>query len=442
MSGVRYGVVGVGGFGEIHVRSVLQNPRAELTALADVDVAAVQAQAEDLGVRAFTDHREMLDAGVVDAVSVVLPHHLHAPVTLDCLEAGVHVYVEKPIAVRVSEADAMIDAARHRGLKLCVGHQYRTFRSSRVLRHLMDRVALGRIHRVLWMHHTFYTASHRAKRPWRFAWKTSGGGVLAYRASHDLDLLCWLLGRPVQVSAMPGERLHDAEVYDAVCATVRFESGALACVETSVNEPAVHNVRQFMGDEGVISIPETRSLAYDHGELIRLGLYEEPLSSRVRTGEGPHDAPEIRWFEIEIPRTLHPSLAPTTAGGLRGRLARFLRGGSARHDDGGAGARRSTGEPLPFDLPELIESFDRLPRPKQHGTTFLISGFVDAIIGDGEAPVTGENALPALELVNGILLSAVRERTVDLPVDRDEIDDLFTELCDGASGAVKESRRA
>ena len=149
MDSVRYGVIGIKGIGGKHVSMAQEHENIELTALVDLDEAVVKAQSQGLGVRAFTDYRELLAAGIVDAVSIATPHHLHAIIGLDCLKAGVHIFTEKPLATTVSDGDALIETAKARNLKICVGHQYRTYRTPQTMKHLIDTGAIGDIMRVL-----------------------------------------------------------------------------------------------------------------------------------------------------------------------------------------------------------------------------------------------------------------------------------------------------
>lgn len=131
MKRLRYGIIGLGPMGRLHLRLAHGNERADVTAVADLDGEIAQRVARRFGAKAFADHREMLDAGVVDAVSIVTSHDLHGPIGLDCLRAGIHVLVEKPLATRVSEADAMVEAAGAADLKLAVAGRVRACRRRR-----------------------------------------------------------------------------------------------------------------------------------------------------------------------------------------------------------------------------------------------------------------------------------------------------------------------
>ena len=287
MNSVRYGVIGIKGVGSKHVSMAQEHANIELTALVDLDEAAVKAKSQELGVRAFTDYREMLNAGIVDAVSIATPHHLHAIIGLECLKAGVHVFTEKPLANRVSDADAMIETAEARDLKLCVGHQYRTYRTPQTMKHLIDTGAIGNIMRLLWTWIEFRPESYYARDIWRQTWRHAGGGVLMNQTSHDLDLVCWLIGEPVQVSAMIGNQFHQMEVEDVVVANVLFANGAFGSIQLTINQPKGYSIRQIAGDKGTIAIPDVQSLTNDAADSILLSTYANPLTELVK-GDRQH----------------------------------------------------------------------------------------------------------------------------------------------------------
>jgi len=267
----------------------------KLAALVDVDAALVNKRSEGLGVRGFTDYRDMLDAGIVDAVSIATPHHLHGVMGLDCLKAGLHVFIEKPFANRVSEADAMLSVAQANNLQICVGHQYRTYRSSRTMKRLIDLGAIGGIKRVLWTWGEFRPESYYARDIWRGTFRHAGGGVLMNQASHDLDLICWMIGNPVQVSALVGNQLHKAETEDIACANVLFTNGAFGSFQFTINQPRGYSVRQIAGDRAIIVIQDVRSLTSDQNDRVLLGTYEDILPTMVTKLAGNHDQPEISW---------------------------------------------------------------------------------------------------------------------------------------------------
>ena len=371
MSSVRYGIIGIKGVGGKHVSMAHEHENVELTALVDLDEAAVKAQSQELGVRAFTDYRELLDAGIVDAVSIATPHHLHAIIGLECLNAGVHVFTEKPLANRVSDADAMIQTAKTRDLKLCVGHQYRTYRTPQTMKHLIDTGAIGNIMRVLWTWIEFRPESYYARDIWRQTWRHAGGGVLMNQTSHDLDLICWLVGEPVQVSAMIGNQFHQIEVEDVVCANVLFANGVFGSIQLTINQPRGYSIRQIAGDKGTIAIPDVQSLTNNRDDHILLGTYEDSLTDIVGRTSGIAGQPEISWQPVEL-----------------------------RDEPGGHDA--------------------------------LMDSFINAILNGGEPLVNGVSALPAVELINAIVLSAMRRKTVDVPVDRGEYDELFEGLSSGS----------
>ena len=237
MDSVRYGIVGIKGVGSQHVSLAQAHEKVELTALVDVDAEFVTKQAEEFGVRGFTDYREMLDAGVVDAVSIATPHYLHSIIGLACLNAGVHVFTEKPLANRVSEADAMIQTAQAKDLQICVGHQYRTYRTPLTMNNLIETGKIGGIMCILWTWIEFRPESYYARDIWRGTWRHAGGGALLNQTSHDFDLICWLIGESVQVSAMIGSQLHQIEVEDVVCANVLFANGAYGSIQLTINQP-------------------------------------------------------------------------------------------------------------------------------------------------------------------------------------------------------------
>lgn len=384
---VRYGVIGVKGIGDLHCRLAKENESADLLAVADIDPDRAAAASERYGARKFTDYREMLGERIVEAVSIATPHHLHAAMAMDCLNAGVHIYVEKPLANRPSDAEAVVRKAKSMNLKLCVGHQYRVHRTSKTMKHLIQNGSLGNILRVLWSWAEFRSDRYYVRDRWRGSWKQSGGGIVASHGIHELDLLCWMIGQPVRVCALIGNQLHDSEGEDAACANILFENGALASLQVTINQPRGYSIRQVAGDKGMIVLQNLQSLTFDRMDRILLGEFAGPLFRMTSELEDPMEQPKIRW-----------------------RTA-----------------------PLVGDFPKWKKLLQRagMLKKRPHGISILMDSFIQAILSGGEPLVTGESTLPSLDLMGAIILSAMKNKTVSLPLDREEFDHLYENLSEG-----------
>jgi len=191
-SKLRVGVVGCGAVATIHhLPALALSERAEAAMLVDADARRARSLADRFGVAdVMADYREL--PGRVDAAIVALPNSLHAPVSCELLRRGVHVLVEKPMAVTVRECDEMIAAAQAGRTVLAVGLDFRFFDSSLWVRDLLRDGLLGDVHRF---------EMHQGVIPrWPFATdfmlkkEMAGGGVLADFGVHVLDLLLWWLG--------------------------------------------------------------------------------------------------------------------------------------------------------------------------------------------------------------------------------------------------------
>ena len=178
---LRYGVIGINGVGKYHVRWALRrHPDIALAATADLSPHSVTPLPNS--VRCFTDYNDLLAANCVDAVSICLPHHLLAPVTEQCLQAGLHVLVEKPLAMRISEIDRLIDCANTTGKQLAVCFQKRTYVTPRKMKQIIESGELGQLRRAVWIWSSFRTQHYFNRDPWRASWAGVGGGVLISQA--------------------------------------------------------------------------------------------------------------------------------------------------------------------------------------------------------------------------------------------------------------------
>ncbi|MDR7417731.1 MAG: Gfo/Idh/MocA family oxidoreductase [Armatimonadota bacterium] len=223
---LRVGLIGLGVAGQRHAAACRRVPELELVAAADPAPAAAQAAAE-LGLRCYPTYRELLEAVSLDAAVISLPHALLAEAAIVCLSRGLHVLLEKPMAVTLREADAVLAAARASGGRLMVNFVHRFRAEYRQARAMIAAGAIGQPVVVL-----DAMTSGRSQMPaWVWDRASSGGGMMMYNGVHSVDRLAWLAGSAIaRASAVAGTFSYPVEVEDTLAGVVVFHSGALGVV--------------------------------------------------------------------------------------------------------------------------------------------------------------------------------------------------------------------
>src|ERR1700691_6227925 len=130
---LRFGVIGTGGIGLEHLASLSQCPRATAVAVAESNPARAKEATERFKIpRSYSDYRELLDQADIDAVTIALPNHLHAPVAIEALKARKHVFLEKPMAMNAREASKIIDTSMKMKRTVMVGQNFRFNRATQM----------------------------------------------------------------------------------------------------------------------------------------------------------------------------------------------------------------------------------------------------------------------------------------------------------------------
>lgn len=230
---------------------------AQLVAVCDVLPERAQAFGTKYGVPAYGDMHEMMgrEGETIDVLCILTPSGQHAAHTLELAPYGKHIVVEKPMALNLDDADAMIRACDAAGIKLFVVKQNRHNLPVVKLREALDAGRFGRIVmgtvRVRWCR----TQGYYDMDPWRGTW-SEDGGVFANQASHHVDLLQWFLGEPESVFAMSRRALVDIEAEDTGVALIRFRSGALGVIEatTATRPKDLEGSLSILGERGSVEI--------------------------------------------------------------------------------------------------------------------------------------------------------------------------------------------
>ena len=189
-----------------------------------------------------------------DVAVVITPHYNHAEIAIACLQAGCNVLVEKPMALEVAEADAMIAAAQASGKLLAINFQHRQRPEVRAARRLIQEGRLGKLQRINMVTPWPRSAAYYGQASWRATWPGEGGGVLMNQAPHDLDLVCHLMGRPDAVVAWTRTTLHKIEVEDTATALLSWDSGATGYLHVSTAEAGPREEIEIVGTGGILKI--------------------------------------------------------------------------------------------------------------------------------------------------------------------------------------------
>jgi predicted dehydrogenase len=232
-SGLKIGIVGCGSAARAHLGRLLAIEGVTLAGCADLDLAAAQALAADGQAPGFADHVEMIRQTSPEAVAIFTPHPAHYRPAMDALQAGCHVFIEKPLSTSVQEAVDIVGLARGRQLLVGVGHHLRLLPSLIRARAMLAQGAIGPVRLVTATMALPWLDSHRGEEhSWRFHPKFAGGGMMADAGVQLIDALLWTTGQAaVEASAI---QWRDGPGPDLVtAASVRLADGTPATMALS-----------------------------------------------------------------------------------------------------------------------------------------------------------------------------------------------------------------
>src|SRR5690625_2609646 len=198
---VRLGIIGLGVQGAVYARMIAAGEAGDLvvTAVADVDEdARARAQEVSPGATFFTDYRDLLASGEVDAVVTTTPHYLHPEIGIAAIRAGVHVLVDKPAGVYTAQVRELNDAAAaHPDVVFAIMFNQRNNPLYQRIKQIVDDGEIGAIRRSNWLITTWWRPdAYYAASEWRATWGGDGGGVMVNQATHPLDQLQRICGMP------------------------------------------------------------------------------------------------------------------------------------------------------------------------------------------------------------------------------------------------------
>jgi UDP-N-acetyl-2-amino-2-deoxyglucuronate dehydrogenase len=229
---LNFAIVGCGHIAEKHAQSISSTEGACLYAVCDTNRIQMQQFNEDYCAEMYTNIDIMLRDPSVDVVNICTPTGSHAMLAIKAANAGKHVIVEKPIALTLSDADAIIEACQRNGVKLAVVHPNRFRPAVLALKKALDEGLFGKLSHVNATVRWNRDQAYYNQALWRGT-KAMDGGVLMNQAIHNLDLLQWLIGPLQEVQAFTTTRLRNIEAEDVAVAVVQFQEGVLGVIEAA-----------------------------------------------------------------------------------------------------------------------------------------------------------------------------------------------------------------
>ena len=261
---LRVAVIGLGDIANIHIPVIEQNPDAMLVAICDIDESK-RNRVE--GAAFYTDYEEMLDNEMIDCVHVCLPHYLHYPATKACVERGVHVYQEKPLAHTVEDGRAIVELEeRHPEVNICVSFQNRFNETSVKLFELIASGEYGKVTGIKGLVVWYRPKEYYETKPWRGTMEHAGGGVMINQAIHTLDLMQLVGGEVESIRGSIDNLLdYDIEVEDTATANITFTSGVRGLFYATVANTVNSSVEiEVILEKGVLSIKDSFLTLTDH----------------------------------------------------------------------------------------------------------------------------------------------------------------------------------
>jgi UDP-N-acetyl-2-amino-2-deoxyglucuronate dehydrogenase len=222
---LKVAVIGLGDISKIHIPAIQANPNVELVAVCDLDESL---KGNVPGVNFYSDYHEMVEKENPDVVHNCLPHYLHYPVTRDCVEAGVHVFQEKPLGLNTEEGQALVKLEEdHSDVKIGVCLQNRYNESFEMLQEILKSGEYGKVTGVKGLVSWFRPKAYYDVKPWRGKMEFAGGGSMINQSLHTLDLIQLVGGKIESIKGSVDQLLdYGIEVEDTASAHILFQNGA------------------------------------------------------------------------------------------------------------------------------------------------------------------------------------------------------------------------
>lgn len=292
-------VIGVGAMGANHARVYARMPMTNLVAVADSDPEVCDRVARTYKANAYHDYREMLARERIDVVSIALPTHLHCRAALETMSAGIHTFVEKPLADSVANGRVMIDASHRYNRVLGVGHIERYNPAVIALKQRLESGQLGRIYQI------------HARRIGPFPPRIQDVGVVFDLATHELNVMEYLAGTSIRSIAAEVKRTLQNEHEDMVSGIVRFDDEAVGMLDVNWLTPTKIRQLSILGERGMFLVNYLTQELWFYENRSAVDRWETLATSGVSEGS-------VSKYELERVEPLRAELEAFVDASQRG----------------------------------------------------------------------------------------------------------------------------
>lgn len=311
---MNFAIIGCGFIAKKHAKAIQEVKEAKLVAVSDKVPEAMEFYTKEYGATPYIELNKMLEKENIDVVCICTPSGLHAPLAVEVANAQKHIVLEKPIAMTLEDTDLIIEACKKNNVKLSVVHPNRFRPVVLELRKIFDQKLLGKISHANATVNWNRNQAYYDQASWRGT-KEHDGGVLMNQAIHNIDLLLWFMGKPVQVFSMEATRLRNIEAEDVSTGLIKFESGALATVETSttVYPKNFEESITIFGEKGTVKIGGANALYFEHLEIE--GKQEKKIEEiKEKIKANPWGTPGHQWIIDDMVNAIKENRRPAVTG--------------------------------------------------------------------------------------------------------------------------------
>ncbi|MCT6923388.1 Gfo/Idh/MocA family oxidoreductase [Metasolibacillus sp.] len=311
---MNFAIVGCGFIAKKHAEAIKNIKGAKLWAVCDKVSELMQPYVEEHGAEPYTDFETMLQNPNIDIINICTPSGSHAILAELAAKYKKHIIVEKPIAMTMEETDRIINAAAENNVKLAVVHPNRFRPVALKLKEIIQSGKLGKISHALCIVNWNRGQHYYDQAPWRGT-KAFDGGVLMNQAIHNLDLLLWYLGKPVEVMSMDATRFRDIEAEDVSTGVIRFETGIIATVQasTTVYPRNYEESITIFGEKGTVKIGGTNALYFK--DILIEGMSDaEALEIKESIEKNPWGTPGHQIILSDIMEAIKQDRQPIVTG--------------------------------------------------------------------------------------------------------------------------------